>query len=319
MLSMCVISSLSCLQLKSDFYALLKETEGIDRHSRWSETKKKIDADSRYKAVDSSSRREDWFRDYVKNYAQDSDEDDRRDREKQERIQASIREREKEVERSLSSSLRERDKEREQHKKDEAVQHFKALLADMVRNADVSWRDTRKALRKDSRWELAELLDRDEKEKIFDAHIESLTKKNKDMFHRLLEEQSSISLTSTWKEVKKMIKEDPRYSKFSSSDRKREREFNDYIHDKFVQAKADFRELLKETKLITYKSRKLIEESDQHMKDIETILKNDKRYLVLDSVRDERQKILEGYIDDLARKGVPPPPTASEPSRRSKP
>ena len=63
---------------------------------------------------------------------QESDEDDRREREKQERIEASLREREKEVQRSLSSSLRERDKEREQHKKDEAQQHFKALLADMV-------------------------------------------------------------------------------------------------------------------------------------------------------------------------------------------
>ena len=36
------------------------------------------------------------------------------------------------MQRSLSSSLRERDKEREQHKRDEAVQHFKALLADLV-------------------------------------------------------------------------------------------------------------------------------------------------------------------------------------------
>lgn len=36
------------------------------------------------------------------------------------------------MERSLSSSLRERDKEREQHKKDEAVQLFNALLVDLV-------------------------------------------------------------------------------------------------------------------------------------------------------------------------------------------
>jgi hypothetical protein len=28
---------------------------------------------------------------------------------------------------------------------------------------------------------------------------------------------------------------------------------NDYLREKYVQAKADFRELLKETKLITYK------------------------------------------------------------------
>lgn len=46
---------------------LLKETTIIERNSRWSEIKKKIDSDPRYKAVESSSRREDWFRDYVKN------------------------------------------------------------------------------------------------------------------------------------------------------------------------------------------------------------------------------------------------------------
>ena len=123
-----------------------------------------------------------------------------------------------------------------------------------VRNADSSWRDVRKQLRKDQRWDLAESLDREEKEKLFDEHMDELSKKNKEMFHKLLEETSGVSatytcissicfeivqfyfhmwelfckssnfmlqitLTSTWKEVKKMIKEDPRYSKFSSSDR----------------------------------------------------------------------------------------------------
>ena len=55
------------LQLKSDFIQLLKDTSDIDRHSRWSDVKRKIDSDPRYKAVDSSSRREDWFKDYVRN------------------------------------------------------------------------------------------------------------------------------------------------------------------------------------------------------------------------------------------------------------
>ena len=41
-------------------------------------------------------------------------------------------EREKEVKESLETSMRERDKERDQHKKDEAVQIFKALLSDLV-------------------------------------------------------------------------------------------------------------------------------------------------------------------------------------------
>jgi transcription elongation regulator 1 len=36
-------------------------------------------------------------------------------------------------------------------------------------------------------------------------------------------------------------------------DWEREREFDDYLDKKLVQAKAGFRELLKETKIITYK------------------------------------------------------------------
>ena len=47
------------------------------------------------------------------------------------------------------------------------------------------------------------------------------------------------------------------------------------------------------------------------------LFQNDKRYLVLDSIADERTKMINQYVEDLDRKGVPPPPTASEPSRRT--
>ena len=63
-----------------------------------------------------------------------------------------------------------------------------------VRNAEASWGDTRKQLRKDHRWDLAELLEREEKEKLFEEHIEELHKKNKEMFHKLLEETSDVSI-----------------------------------------------------------------------------------------------------------------------------
>jgi len=307
----------SCLLLKSDFLKLLKETSGIERHSRWSEIKKKINSDPRYEAVDSSSRREDWFKDYARSLddARSSEDEERREREKQERIEASIKKREEEVKQSLSSSLRERDKEREQHKKDEAIQTFNALLADLVRNSEVAWRETRKQLRKDHRWDMTDSLERDEKEKLFDSHIEGLSKRNRGMFHSLLDE-TDISLTSTWKEIKKQIKEDPRYSKFSSSDRKREKEFTIYMHDKFTNAKADFRNLLKETKVITYKTKNILDQNEGHLDDIEKVLENDKRFLNLDCVPEERRKILLSHIDELDAKGPPPPPTASAPSHR---
>lgn len=300
---------------KKDFLELVKEQKGLDKHSRWSEVKKTISDDSRYKAVDSSSMREDWFKEYINKLSHVED-DSVKEREKQERIEASIREREKEVQRTLSTHLRERDKERELHKHDEAVQHFKALLTDLVRSPDASWHDMKKTLRKDHRWETVRCLEHEERERIFDEHINFLYRKKKEKFRELLDETADITLTSSWKDIKKMIKDDPRCSKFSSSDRKCEKEFKEYLKDKMVAAKADFRELLKETKIITYKSRKQMDETE-HLHDIEKVLQNDKRYLVLQCIEDERRELLMSYIDTLDRKGPPPPPTASEPSRRS--
>merc|ERR1739840_53143 len=57
-------------QAKKEFTVMLKEfaddpDNGIDRHSRWVDVKKKFDSDSRYKAVDSNTLKEDYFMDFV--------------------------------------------------------------------------------------------------------------------------------------------------------------------------------------------------------------------------------------------------------------
>ncbi|XP_077121942.1 transcription elongation regulator 1 isoform X2 [Ranitomeya variabilis] len=303
-------------KVKLDFFDLLANHH-LDAQSRWSKVKDKIESDSRYKAVESSSAREDLFKQYIEKIVKNLDAEKEKELERQARIEASLREREREVQKARSEQTKEIDREREQHKREEAIQNFKALLSDMVRSSDVSWSDTRRTLRKDHRWESGSLLEREEKEKLFNEHIDALTKKKREHFRQLLDETYTITLTSTWKEVKKAIKDDPRFIKFSSSDRKRQREFEEYIRDKHITAKADFRTLLKETKFITYRSKKLVQESDQHLKDVEKILQNDKRYLVLDCIPDERRKLIVSYVDDLDRRGPPPPPTASEPARRS--
>ncbi|XP_077052122.1 transcription elongation regulator 1 isoform X2 [Siphateles boraxobius] len=303
-------------KVKQDFFDLLSDHH-VDVSQRWSKVKDKLETDQRYKAVESSAAREELYKQYVEKQAKNVDADAEKELERQARIEASLREREREVQRARSEQTKEIDREREQHKREEAVQHFKALMSDMVRSTDASWSETRRNLRKDHRWESSSLLERHEKEKLFEEHVEALTKRKKEHFRQLLDETSMITLTTTWKEVKKIIKDDPRCIKFSSSDRKKQREFEDYIKDKYITAKADFRTLLKETKFITYRSRKLIQESDQALNDIEKVLQNDKRYLVLDCVPEERRKLIMFYIEDLDRRGPPPPPTASEPSRRS--
>ena len=50
-------------------------------------------------------------------------------------------------------------------------------------------------------------------------------------------------------------------------------EYDKYQIDRMVRAKNEFRSLLKETKLITYKSFDLVRESERHYKDILDLLK----------------------------------------------
>lgn len=234
-------------QIRKDFFELLREHTEIDRRTHWMDIKKKLEQDSRYKAISDSILREDYFYDYIKilkderkkkktekkkkekkkkkskdrsskDKSENADDDDnaskmstesnekkeddggeklmevddgksddgsdsekdeegehsgtdseterqRKDRDRQARAEASIKEREREVQRTLADARFERDKERQHHKRDEAVRHFIALLADLVRNADLGWKEAKKQLKKDHRWELVEALDREEKEK----------------------------------------------------------------------------------------------------------------------------------------------------------
>lgn len=90
-----------------------------------------------------------------------------------------------------------------------------------MRNADLGWREVKRTLRKDHRWDLVDTLTREEKEKLFSEHIETLLRKKREKFRELLDETAEVTLTSTWKEIKKVVKEDPRYTKFASSERVR--------------------------------------------------------------------------------------------------
>lgn len=83
----------------------------------------------------------------------------------------------------------------------------------------MSWKEAKRQLRKDSRYELVDSLDSEEKEKLYKVHVEELSKRKKEKFREMLNEISDLTLDSSWKEIRKSIKEDVRYVRFSSSDR----------------------------------------------------------------------------------------------------
>ena len=58
--------------------------------------------------------------------------------------------------------------------------------------------------------------------------------KKKESYRSLLEEHKDLPLDATFKEIKKKIVDDPRYTKFSSSDKKCEKEFNNWVRIKHL-------------------------------------------------------------------------------------
>merc|ERR1711978_305030 len=98
---------------KKGFKELLKETEGIDHHSHWSDFKKLISEDPRYVAVDKSNDREDWFLDYVQELKDEHRREKDKKRADRSRSRSSSRGKKKKRSRSRSRS---RDKKKKKDK-----------------------------------------------------------------------------------------------------------------------------------------------------------------------------------------------------------
>ena len=56
-------------------------------------------------------------------------------------------------------------------------------------------------------------LEKSDRERLFDEHIDMLVAKKKENYRKLLDECKSITLDSSFKDIKKLIKDDPRYSR----------------------------------------------------------------------------------------------------------
>uniref|UniRef100_A0AAF5CW42 Transcription elongation regulator 1 n=1 Tax=Strongyloides stercoralis TaxID=6248 RepID=A0AAF5CW42_STRER len=304
---------------KSSFIELLKEHKSLTKNSKWSVFKKSIDTDSRYfNTYLSSDIREELFKDYIKtlsSYSQsDAEEEDARlDRLKEKSSsQKALEERKKIVEKEKNEMAKDMKHSAGALARDNAKRLWKTILVEKIKKYDISWHDAKKILRDDERYEECDYLSRSEKEKYFDSHIKDLLSKRQKEIFSLFEQDKRFTYSSSWNDVKKILVTDEVYSNFYSSERKLEKCFREWKDEATNKLLNNFKELLRETKIITYRSKRLAEENEQHLLDILSILEKDNRYLILNDIPMKREKIFMEYIEKLDKHGPPPPPTSSE-------
>uniref|UniRef100_A0A0K0FL28 Transcription elongation regulator 1 (inferred by orthology to a human protein) n=1 Tax=Strongyloides venezuelensis TaxID=75913 RepID=A0A0K0FL28_STRVS len=304
---------------KTSFIEMLKEHKSLTRNTKWSVFKKKIDNDSRYfNTYLTSDIREELFKDYIKtlsSYSQSDveDEDARLDRLKEKSLsQKALEERKKTVEKEKNEMTKDMKHSAGNLARDNAKRLWKTILVEKIKKHDISWHDAKKILRDDERYEECDYLSRSEKEKYFDSHIKDLlSKRQKEIFSQF-DQDKRFTYASSWNDVKKILITDEIYSNLYSSERKLEKDFREWKDETINKLLGDFKELLRETKIITYRSKRLAEENEQHLLDILSILEKDNRYLILNDIPMKREKIFMEYIEKLDKYGPPPPPTSSE-------
>lgn len=95
---------------------MLKERSDIDRHTRWQDIKKKFENDSRYRAVDNSLLREDYFLDYLQYLKEERRKQKDKERERKEK-KSDKKDKEKKKEKRSNDRDRSGERENSEEKK----------------------------------------------------------------------------------------------------------------------------------------------------------------------------------------------------------
>jgi transcription elongation regulator 1 len=156
----------------------------------------------------------------------------------------------------------------------------------------------------------------------FEDHVALLRDRRILAFTQMLESDPHLSLTASWESVASRYADDPRLQRLtaacvpaaaSTDAEAREHVFGDFMRNALRRSREDVQALFRETKFITYETKvKLNEpvEGDVLQRAIHHALELDRRWHVLACLGPVREEMLSAYIDELARKGPPPPPTS---------
>lgn len=196
---------------------------------------------------------------------------------------------------------------------------FQLLLIDTIRTHTVTWTDKRADLERDPRFHSTGL-DEDDRRRLFDEHVDKLHRTRVEQFHRLLDEH--VQLDTTWLEVLPVVRDDPRATRLGKDEEALEKMFDAYMVERLNRAKREFEELLRESQFVEFRVRWVgmggggaagpgeVEEGEDtgprvipklDLKEIHAVLKEDKRYLVMSHLAEERDRMIDEHLRGLER------------------
>ncbi|KAH8111363.1 hypothetical protein DFH11DRAFT_1690413 [Phellopilus nigrolimitatus] len=310
---------------EADFFVMLREKAEITVDSAWKDIKRGLDEDPRYDAVGSSSLREELFSTYVKTHSGatrlplDSDTNEanviggvERKPKNVERKERAVKEREEHVKRERGRVEAQTARSRNALSREESELDFLTMLTDAIREPLATWESDTSPHSASKHISALHA--------IFAAHAPALDT----TFSALPVSSIQASLPA----VKLLLDKE-----HDENARALEGEYRTWRAARGSQAEREFQEMLDENAFVEFwgRVRKMKEEGEGGMKvdvgaedlageegdgedkidlkalaksvdvrEIERVLKNDKRYTVFDHIPEQREKWIRAHVEKLA-------------------
>ncbi|CAD6581997.1 MAG: hypothetical protein CYPHOPRED_001762 [Cyphobasidiales sp. Tagirdzhanova-0007] len=246
---------------------------------------------------------------------------------------ASIREREEKVKKEKAALDRAAARSRADAGRDESERAFKSLLIDAVRDHGALWSDMLPNLDQDPRF-ITSTFSLSEKRRMFDEHLSELYFKRRDAIEGLFIAHSP-NLRSDFETVHSELCGNPAVMRMGMSKNGIKRLFEDWSRRRYAQARKDFDDLLAESNFVEYwgrlkqealgkdedRARGLLGNDDDgdentnmedavdlktmaaqiDMKELQAVLRHDKRYSIFDYDPDSRERWITEHIERLGK------------------
>ncbi|KAF9534344.1 Hsp90 protein-domain-containing protein [Crepidotus variabilis] len=322
-----------------DFFAMLKDTEGIKDGNSWKEVKKGIHKDPRYDAVGSSSLREELFNTFLKGLNNgahanvDSGKAMRREDDvkmsSQERKKKAVRDREEQVKAQKERVDATIEKAKMGSDREEGERVFMTMLTDAIRDPQATLDYSISQLKTDPRFTNS-TLPLNQQIHLFHRHVGELRSKQMGNLHALFE-VSAPSLANRFQDlpIDSVLGSAP-VSRLGLDIDQVESEFRVWQRERSTAARKAFDEMLAENSFVDFWGRlgkmrdnqagsSVVKMDDEDIGEatddkvdmkalaktvdigeMEKVLKHDKRYGMFDHTPDQREGWIRDYISQLA-------------------